>query len=64
MTHNTAYELPSQRFGEVIPHDRYTPRQEELFKIIDAFGQTSVGQIVELEADSLETPEQLTGQYF
>ncbi|MBC7512155.1 hypothetical protein H7142_00630 [Candidatus Saccharibacteria bacterium] len=64
MSHNQNFEVPTQRFGEVVPRDLYTPEQLRNFEIIDAFGKSTVAQAVELEDDSApQTVEAATGQY-
>ena len=64
MPYNHNFDVPTQRFGEVISHDLYTPEQLRNFEIIDAFGQSTVAQTVELADDSVsQVDEAAIGQY-
>lgn len=63
MTYNPAFEVPAQRSGEVISHDRYTPAQLELFEVIEAFGRSKVAEMVEIDAETSVDTVEATGQY-
>lgn len=63
MTYNPAFELPAQRFGEVLPHDLKIEGNRWLEELVDSIGKNAVAQAVTVEQSQSEETVEATGQY-